>query len=65
MTTSVRSAASSDARIAATRPSIMSEGATTSAPALAYASAADDNSGSVASLSTSTSPSAAVRNGPQ
>src|SRR6266542_1625696 len=42
-------------RIAATRPSIMSEGATTSTPALACDSAAFARSGSVASLSTSPS----------
>ena len=40
--------------MAATRPSIMSEGATTSAPARACETAARASSGSVASLSTST-----------
>src|SRR5512146_2728562 len=43
---------SSPSRIAATRPSIMSEGATMSAPARAWATASRARSGRVASLST-------------
>jgi hypothetical protein len=44
---------SSAARIAATRPSIMSLGATASAPAAAWLTAVRASSSSVASLSTS------------
>ncbi len=46
-------AASSAARIAATRPSIMSDGATMSAPASAWLTAVRASSPSVRSLSTS------------
>ena len=51
-------APSSPARIAATMPSIIPDGATTSAPARAWLTACSARSGSVASLSTSTRPPA-------
>src|SRR5438128_470964 len=51
--------------MAATRPSIMSLGATTSAPDCAYATAARARSGSVWSLATATCPRASRASGPQ
>ena len=64
MGTSCRPAASSASRMARTRPSIMSEGATMSAPAATWDTAARASSGSVASLSTSQAQPPALR-GPQ
>ena len=52
MGTSSKPASSSPLRMAATRPSIMSEGATMSAPARAWATASLARMGSVRSLST-------------
>jgi hypothetical protein len=56
---------SSARRIAPMRPSIMSLGATMSAPARAWHSASFASSSSVASLSTLTSPRAFVSSFPQ
>jgi len=60
-----RPAASRAERIARTCPSIMAEGATTSAPARAWETAVRASRGRAASLSTSAPPSGAHRSGPQ
>src|SRR6267143_2132056 len=65
MAVSVRPCSSRPLRMAATRPSIMSLGATMSAPDCAYATAARASKGSVWSLATATCPRASRASGPQ